>query len=322
MKKLFVVLTSIFIAASAYGLTNSTLIDFALTGNADNLQAGEGDTNEAVPVAENLYNDNWVVWLNESARLTENRRNSYVTNVDSKGNNGAWEAGKVLGIRVHFPLAAWNSYALVKPVYELEMYGGADGTKYTEGKGVIHNVGEIKSISSWVYGRNFLVSYFVNLQNEFGELKSYPMGTVYFNGWRQVRWENREYLPNVRDRVLVRTPLYPRMIPSVKLDSLGFYRTKDTVGGDFITYVKDVTVEYDVVVVDFEEDIDDEATWQILKTENDRKKAIEAARIREQAELRELEQRRIGDAEQGTADQGATEQAAPADQGVAEEQAQ
>ena len=145
------------------------------------------------------------------------------------------------------------------------------------------------------------------------------MGTVYFNGWRQVRWENREYLPNVRDRVLVREPLYPKMLPSIKLDSLGFYRTKDTQGGDFITYVKDVTVEYDVVVVDFEEDIDDEATWQLLKTENDRKQAIESARIREQAELRDLEQRRIGDA--AAAEQGTTDTAA-ADTGAAEEQAQ
>ena len=316
MKKLFAVLASIFVAASAYGVTNSTLIDFAITGNADNLQAAGDDTNEVVSVQQNLYNDNWVVWLNESARLTENRRNSYVTNVDSKGNNGAWEAGKVLGVRVHFPLQAWNSYALVKPAYQLEMYGGADGTKYTDGKGVVHNVGEIKSISSWVYGRNYLVSYFVNLQNELGELKSYPMGTLYFSGWRQVKWENREYLANVRDRVLVRTPLYPRMIPSVKLDSLGFYRTKDTVGGDFIAYVKDVTMEYDVVVVDFEEDIDDEATWQLLKTENERKQAIENARIREAAELQQLEQRRInggGDAQQqdaGAAQNTQTEETA------------
>ena len=316
MKKLFAVLASIFVAASAYGVTNSTLIDFAITGNADNLQPAGDDTNEAVSVQQNLYNDNWVVWLNESARLTENRRNSYVTNVDSKGNNGAWEAGKVLGIRVHFPLQSWNSYALVKPAYQLEMYGGTDGTKYTDGKGVIHNVGEIKSISSWVYGRNYLVSYFVNLQNELGELKSYPMGTLYFSGWRQVKWENREYLANVRDRVLVRTPLYPRMIPSVKLDSLGFYRTKDTVGGDFIAYVKDVTMEYDVVVVDFEEDIDDEATWQLLKTENERKQAIENARIREAAELQQLEQRRInggGDAQQqdaGAAQNTQTEETA------------
>ena len=43
-------------------------------------------------------------------------------------------------------------------------------------------------------------------------------------------------------------------------------------GENSITYVKDVTVEYDVVVVDTEEDIDDEGTWQILKTENDRKR--------------------------------------------------
>ena len=105
------------------------------------------------------------------------------------------------------------------------------------------------------------------------------------------------------------------MIPSVKLDSLGFYRTKDTQGGDFIAYVKDITMEYDVVVVDFEEDIDDEATWQLLKTENERKQAIENARVREAAELQELEQRRIngGDAQQqqdaGAAQNTQTEEA-------------
>lgn len=251
-----------------------------------------------ITAQQSLYNDNWVVWLNDSARLTENRRNSYVTNTDSKGNNGTWEEGKVLGIRVHFPIAAWNSYALVKPAYELEMYGGAEGTKYTEGKGVIHNVGEIRSISSWVYGRNYLISYFVNLQNELGELKSYPMGNVYFSGWRQLKWENREYLPNVRDRILVREPLYPKLMPSVKIDSIGFYRTKDTRGGDFIAYVKDITVEHDLAVVDFEEDIDDEGTWQLIKTENERRQAIEAARVREVTELRDLEQRRMGGQQQ------------------------
>lgn len=300
MKKLFAVLTTIFIAASAYGLTNSTLIDFAITGVADNLQSEEGDTNELITAQQTVFNDNWVVWLNESARLTENRRNSYVTNTESQGNGGTWEAGNVLGVRVHFPIAAWNSYALVKPGYELEMYGGAEGTKYTEGKGVIHNVGEIRSVSSWVYGRNYLIAYFVNIQNELGELKSYPMGNVYFSGWRQLRWENSEYLANVRDRVLIREPLYPKMMPSIKLDALGFYRTKDTRGGDFIVYVKDIMVEHDLAVVDFEEDIDDEGTWQLIKTENERRQAIEAAKMREFNELRDLEQRRMGADNQNT----------------------
>ena len=299
MKKLFSVLALVCLATSAsYALTNSTIIDFSLTGNVDNLGESEGEENAVVKAEDALYNDNWVVWLNDSARLTENRRNSYVTNTDSKGNNGAWEAGKVLGIRVHFPLQAWNSYALVKPAYELEIYGGPDGQKYTGGKGVVQNVGEIKSISSWVYGRNYLISYFVNLQNELGVLKSYPMGSLYFNGWRQVRWENREYLTDIRDRILTRQPLYPKLIPSVKLDSLGFYRSKDYQGGNFITYVKDVTIEYDVVVVEPEEDIDDEATWSLIKTENERRRQLEEAKIKEQQELRDLEARRVGNAEQ------------------------
>ena len=119
------------------------------------------------------------------------------------------------------------------------------------------------------------------------------MGNVYFSGWRQLRWENSEYFSNVRDRVLIKEPLYPKMMPSVKVDSLGFFRTKDTRGGDFIVYVKDITVEHDLAVVDFEEDIDDEGTWQLIKTENERRQAIEAARIREFNELRDLEQRRM-----------------------------
>ena len=123
------------------------------------------------------------------------------------------------------------------------------------------------------------------------------MGSLYFNGWRQVRWENIEYLTDIRDRVLTREPLYPKMIPSIKLDSLGFYRSKDYQGGNFITYVKDVTIEYDVVVVEPEEDIDDEATWSLIKTETERKRALEEAKIKEIQELKELEARRVGTAE-------------------------
>lgn len=294
MKKLFVVLTCVFVASSVYGLTNSTLIDFAITGVVANLQTENADTNLGVSLDQNIFNDNWVVWLNESASLPENRRYSYVTNTDSKGNNGQWEAGKVLGVRVHFPVQSWNSFAMVKPPFEVEMYAGENGGLYTGGKGVIHNVGAIKSITSWVYGRNFLVTYFVNLKNHNSEFTQYPMGNLYFSGWRQLKWDNQSYLSDVRDRVLVRRPLYPVMLPSVKFDSIQFYRSKDTLGGDFITYVKDIKVEHDIAIVEPDEDINDEGTWQILKTENERRQALEAVKIRETLELKNLEERRAG----------------------------
>lgn len=308
MKKLFAVLTCVFVASSVYGLTNSTLIDFGITGVAANLQTENTATNLGVSLEQNLFNDNWIVWLNESVSLPENRRYSYVTNADSKGNNGQWEAGKVLGVRVHFPVQAWNSFAMVKPPFEIEMYAGENGGLYAGGKGVIHNVGTIKSITSWVYGRNFLIAYFVNLKNQNSEFTQYPMGNLYFSGWRQLKWDNLNYLADVRDRVLIREPLYPTMMPSVKLDSLQFYRTKDTLGGDFIGYVKDVKVEHDIAVVEVDEDINDEATWQIIKTENEKRQAIEAARIREALELKALEERRTGAADNAAANQDAAAQ--------------
>ena len=291
MKKLFLILAFVFVTTSVYGLTNSTLIDFSVTGDLANLQPAEGaDANDLVP-ATNVYNDNWVVWLNDSARLIENRRLSYVTNVESKGNDGVWPAGKVLGVRVHYPIPAWNSYALVKPRFELEMYGG----KYTEKKGVITNIGSIKSVNSWVYGRNFLVSYFVNVKNELNEVSQFPMGNLYFSGWRQLTWNNRNYSSELYNSDLTRYPLYPNMMPSMKIDSLQFYRGKDVAGGNFISYVKDITIDYDIVVVEQpdDEDINEEATWQIMKTENDRRKEIESARIRETLEITELEKKRM-----------------------------
>lgn len=300
MKKILVILSFVLVSYSVYGLTNSTLIDFNLTGDVASLQqaqTADDSTNDLVTLEDNLFNDNWLVLLNESARLIENVRYSYATNVDSKGNDGAWEAGKVLGVRAYFPKQAWNSYSLVRPRFELELYGGDDGNKYTGGKGVIHNVGPIKSVKSWVYGRNFLVSYFVNIRNQDSVLTQIPMGNLYFSGWRQVVWNNSSYNSDVYTGEYKKTPLYPRMVPSIKLDSLQFYRGKEAIGSDFVTYVRDVTVEHDLVVLDIEEDIDDEATWNIIKTENDRKQAIENIRIREELELADLQSKRSGETE-------------------------
>lgn len=304
MRKLIFLLTFVFSFSSVYGLTNSTLIDFTITGNLEGLEQAEQEmmtaegetvnTNIVVEMADNIYNNNWIVLLNSSANTLINTRYSYVTNAESQGNNGTWEVGNVLGIRVHFPLQAWNSYALVKPRFELEIYGGEDGNKYSQGKGVIHNVGAIKSVSSWVYGHNYLIDYFINLKNQNGEFIQIPMGNVYFSGWRQLTWNNIDYAEDLRLRDIVKIPLYPSPIPSLKLDSIQFYRSKNTLGGDFITYVKDITIEHDVFIVDEETDIDDEATWHIMRTENERMQAIESARINEELELYEIEKRRMG----------------------------
>lgn len=292
MKKITAALMFVIFANMAFGLTNSVLVDFNIFGNPDSLKY-EGDTETTARQLGDYYTDNWIVFLNSSSQTVQNRALSYVTNSDSKGNGGAWQPEKVIGVRAHFPISAWASYALVKPPYPFEIYGGDNGDKFLNGKGVAHNVGTIKSISSWVYGRNFLVMYYINLADENEKLTSYPMGYVYFNGWRELKWNNNNYVTDARDRVLKRTPLYSKLIPSIKLDSMQFSRTKDTVGGDFITYVRNITVEYEQSSFETEEDIDDEAIWQIIKTEYNRRSVIENKRIEEIVELQDLEKRRL-----------------------------
>lgn len=292
MKKILAILACLTAVAGLHGLTNAALIDFSVTGDKAALQSADesakSDAREGETKLVELYNANWAVIMNDSAQLIENRKLSYTSDVTSQSK------GKVLGVRVHFPLAPWNSYAMVKPPFDLEFYGGNDGNKFANGKGVLKNVGTIRSISSWICGRNNIISYIVNLKNDSEVVNSYTMGYLNFAGWSQVKWENPSYLMNARDRVLRRTPLYPRSTPAVKLDSLQFYRTADTLGGDFVSYVKDVTMEYEEAIVDKDTDIDDEGVWGILRTESDRKKEMERKRLKEARELRDLEERRIG----------------------------
>lgn len=286
MKKILLVCAGIFMASGLYALTNATLIDFSLTGDKANLQSKDETPDDVMKLAD-IYNPNWSVVLNDSAQMIENKKYSYCSDVTSQSK------GKVMGVRIHFPTAPWNSYGMIKPPFELEFYGGADGSRYTGGKGVLKNVGTIRSISSWVCGRNYVVNYIVNLKNDQEAVNSYSLGYLNFVGWSQVKWDNPNYLANARDRVLRRVPLYPRSTPAVKLDSLQFYRTADNLGGNFVAYVKDVALEYEEAVVDKDADIDDEGVWGILKAESDRKKAQENKRLKEIRELRDLEERRL-----------------------------
>lgn len=323
MKRILIgMLSMCVISAYVFGLTNEVLIDFNQTGNMDTLaQIAQEDEQKAGGLKEgevsltNLYNDEWIVFLNDSAQSVENRRLSYCKNVKTKGSqqfdDDAAGEKNVLGVRIHYPEPSWNSWAMAKPAFDLEFYGGSDGEKYTGGRGVVRNVGTIKKITSWVCGRNFNIAYIINLQDDTETEIAYPMGNLYFRGWRKVEWENPNYLADVRDRDLVRLPLYPKQQPAVKLDSLQFYRSKEVVGGDFVVYIRDVAIDYEEAVPPQEADydVDDEDVWQILKTENDRKRKVERSKLKEIKELRDLERNRM---QNNTGDETADGNATPA----------
>jgi hypothetical protein len=192
--------------------------------------------------------------------------------------------GDVLGIRIHFPTAPFNSWAKIMPPFEIPFYEDAEGDEPGTGnkfvnKGVLRNVGTIKSISVRVTGRNFPHGFSVSLKDEQETEREMFLGYLDFDGWRTLNWDNPNYITDVKQRDLRRKPLYPESMPSVKFSNFTIYRHGSQIGGDFVTYIKDVQMVYDLAILETERDINDEAAWGILQTRRDAKRAAEIRRL-------------------------------------------
>lgn len=219
---------------------------------------------------------NWGVTLASSSASAENRVLSFCKPVSSKK-----MAADVLGARIHFPTAPFNSWAQIKPPFEIPFYENAEGGDTTGSKfinkGVLRNVGTIKSLSVRVTGRNYPHGFSISLKNEQDTVQEMFMGSLDFDGWRTLTWNNPNYITDVKQRDVVKKPLYPENMPSVKFDSMTIYRLGSNIGGDFVVYLKDITMVYDLALLDTERDIDDEAAWGII---SDRRAAKQAAEVR------------------------------------------
>lgn len=312
----------------------SNTVSNIYTRSNETFESGEfAITNGFVSLAT-LHNDNWRVYLNDSSQSVENRELSYCKNVETKGKQDFGDRSpdnstnvvvkqkqtyvtnatnvhtakglyyypsndntrNVLGIRIHYPIPAWSSYGKVRPPFEIEFYGGYDGKKFHNGRGVVDNVGTIKEVTSWVNGRNFKIAYSIDVRDRGGKERSFFMGYLYFRGWVNTKWENPNYLTKVRDRKLKRERMYPVHRPAVKLENLTFYRDKSVAGGDFVTYIRDIKLTYDEAIPDIWEekmDIEDEDVWHILKKDSYEKRVKEAARVKEHVELYEIEKDRM-----------------------------
>jgi hypothetical protein len=189
----------------------------------------------------------------------------------------------VLGMRVHFPTAPFNSWAKLVPPFEIPFYEDVEGeegegSKFIN-KGVLRNVGTIKSLSVRVTGRNYPHGFSVSLKDEQDTVREMFLGFLDFDGWKTLTWENPNYITDVKQRDLVRKPLYPESMPSIKFDSFTVYRHGSQIGGDFVLYIKDVQMVYDLAILETERDINDEEIWGILQTRRDAKRAAEIRRL-------------------------------------------
>lgn len=325
MKRIFILLVIALMAPAAFA-EQATLIDFSLLNADTTIGDPPVDQHEAtlIDFAEvagtsftaqerdlmksSLFIGNWEVDLNSSAQTALSQSNTKVLPAQVRAGAEKYSEQYVLGVRIMFPSEPYNAWALIRPPFEIQAYANPSiidengrvvdvpnmaaedsGTKFENGFGVIKNVGVIKQIGVSVYGVNFPHSLTVILQDENNEQVEVFMGYLDFDGWRTMVWDNPNYIEDVRDRELRSYPLYPSLAPMRKLVGFRVYRDGATQGGDFVTYIKDVTVVYDGARLQLEEDIDHDGLWGILEDrENDRRTA-ELNRLGNQQVLRFIE---------------------------------
>ena len=322
MKRIFILLVIALVAASAFAAEN-TLIDFTLltadvtVGSGDAAQPEHGPTTvdfaevagasftaeERDLMKSSLFIENWEIDLNSSAQSPFTQANSLVR-AATVASGDSFVGDTVLGARVSFPTEPWNSYAFIRPPFEIQAYAdptevqgaevvviqdGAQGAKFENGFGVIKNVGVLKQVGINVYGLNFPHSLTIVMQDENNDEHEIFMGYLEFDGWRQLIWDNPNYVTDVRDRELRTYPLYPNLQPMMKLVGFRVYRDGSNVGGDFITYIRDVTLIYDEARLQLEEAIDHDGLWQILDQREDERRRAELQRLGNQQVLRFIE---------------------------------
>ncbi|MDR1231611.1 MAG: flagellar filament outer layer protein FlaA [Spirochaetaceae bacterium] len=297
MKRIFILVAVVVISVGSVFAERNFLIDFAkLLPDLDNgenrqtlmdysgtTQGSRFTPEQTAQLRTSLVMKNWLVTLASSSQSVINNKQSYVTQAESKTFFGGEDTPTpIMGVRVHFPVEPYNSWALVKPPFTIPAYEFStvedDGTvtpadretqsftdlsRFEDGFGVLKNVGAIKQLSVQVYGLNYPHHLSIVYENDHGEQKTVPMGYLNFDGWRRLTWDNPAYIQELRARTMRIYPLYPVNSDYIKFVGLLLKRDAASTGGDFIAYFKDIEVIYDKAVQDENPDIDDESTWRI-----------------------------------------------------------
>ncbi|MFN4244693.1 MAG: flagellar filament outer layer protein FlaA [Brevinematia bacterium] len=294
---LLVILVSVSCISYLNAVVKETLIDFSKSDQLfekfmpepkETFDTNENGTYKVYVSAKEYFIENWKVELNSSAKNMSiaNMVNSYVKKVDSK------IYGNVLGVRARFPQGPIPAFAIVRPNFSIPTFD-ENGKFINVGNGVVINVNEIKSISIRVSGRNYPYQLAIRLMDRNFNIQEYFFGDLFFQGWKTLVWYNPNFIDDERLKIIKRDPLYPKPIPFYRLDSIVIYKPPQANGGDFITYIQGIEIEYTPFLIEPVDDIDDESIWQILAKEVIRRKNIEQTRMTDFFELLLRERKRI-----------------------------
>ena len=255
----------------------------------------------------------WEVQLNSSAKTVASLADSQVVAAPVKGEADVPFAGSnVMGVRIVFP--TWNSNANAKivPPFDIPAYeplADADDsgvrqeptdeqkasgkTLFEDGYGIVKNVGTVKSIAVTTMGMNYPHGLYVLLTDNDNVERRYFMGYLGFDGWKELKWNNPQYISEIRNREIRVYPIYPRGLPFIKFK--GFQITRDAahIGGDFIGYFKDVKIIYDKALLTSDRDIADEDLWGIIGKKEDARQNAEMQRFGNKQVNRYLEKAKL-----------------------------
>ena len=255
----------------------------------------------------------WEVKLNSSAKTVQSLADSTVVAAPVKGEADVPFAGKnVMGVRIVFPTWNSNANACIVPPFDIPAYEplaqadengerqeptdeekASGKTLFEDGYGIVKNVGTVKAISVTTMGMNYPHGLYVLMSDNDGVERRYFMGYLGFDGWKELRWNNPQYISEIRNREIRVYPIYPRGLPFVKFE--GFQITRDAahIGGDFIGYFKDVKIIYDKALLTSDRDIADEDLWGIIGKKEKARQNAEMQRFGNKQVNRYLEKAKL-----------------------------
>ena len=297
-----------------------TVMDYGINAGAS------FDQDQKDLMKTSLYLAEWEVVLNSSARNVTSLAESVVVPAPVRESSKQPFAGKnVMGVHVIFPHGSYNANARIVPPFEIPAYeplstadDNGDRQKPTDEErasgrmlfeadddtspayGLVKNVGTLKSIKVTTMGMNYPHGLYVLLKDNDNVERRYFMGYLGFDGWKQLIWNNPDYITEVRTREIRVYPIYPRGLPFVKF--CGFQVTRDAMhaGDDFIGYFKDVAIIYDKAELTTERDIADEDLWGIVTRREAARQTFEMSRFGGKQVNRYLEKAKMATEEQFT----------------------
>jgi len=213
--------------ADAPAHNERTLVDYSIAAGSSYTEEEKAEMKASLAI------NSWEIDLASSSRNVVTTESSMVRQAIVREGATEFENQGVLGTRVHFPDGPFNSWAMIRPPFEIPAYADRDflqddgslsvpqeesgrGGKF-DGIGVVKNVGVLRSLSMTVYGLNFPQGISVVLQDENNEEHEIFLGYLQFDGWRTLEWRNPNYITEVRNRELQTYPLYPKLAPMRKL---------------------------------------------------------------------------------------------------------